>query len=344
MLKKMLAGAVKAGRTNGSHHDARIVELKDQMDRSAAQIAALEQRLAEVAHHAVNRDDVLELIRDSRLIPALENPIINEDTPFMAYSTCTASDFQHPRYLQLCRFMAGRPQWQRKQWEWIFILHHLIETGALREGARGLGFGVGREPLPAAFALSGAQVVATDAPLELGQSSGWVSGNQHAQSLDALRFHWVPDDIFQKNISFQHCDMTAIDPTLTNFDFVWSSCCFEHLGSLCAGLNFVRNSVEYCLKPGGVAVHTTEFNLSSDTDTIEEDPTTVIYRRRDLMEFSDEMRQRGHDVQPFRVGPNATALDFHVDLPPHVADAMHIRLRLAGYSCTSAGLVIRRGD
>jgi len=40
----------------------------------------------------------------------------------------------------------------RKMWEWLFICESLAERGMLRPGRRGLGFGVGREPLVALFA------------------------------------------------------------------------------------------------------------------------------------------------------------------------------------------------
>ena len=36
----------------------------------------------------------------------------------------------------------------RKQWEWFYIAQALEESGVVRPGARGLGFGVGNEPLP----------------------------------------------------------------------------------------------------------------------------------------------------------------------------------------------------
>ncbi|MET0372540.1 MAG: class I SAM-dependent methyltransferase [Sphingobium sp.] len=313
-----------------------IVELNNRIDQLIARVAQLEAA-------GLGREGVQQLIQHSMLVPALDVPAFPADAPFMAFTTCAAADFQHPRYFQLCKFMDGRPQWHRKQWEWVFILHHLFDSGALKEGARGLGFGVGREPLPAAFALAGATVVATDAPTDLSISSGWMSSSQHSASLEELRFHWIPDEIFKQRISFQSADMTNIDPQLSDFDFVWSSCCFEHLGSLRAGLDFVRNSVETCLKPGGIAVHTTEFNLSSNDETVEESDDTVIYRRCDLEEFAEEMRERGHEVYPIIVGPQAHGLDFHVDIPPFLPDVAHLRLRLGGYSCTSAGIVIRRG-
>ncbi|MDQ1416252.1 MAG: hypothetical protein QOF81_1865, partial [Acidimicrobiaceae bacterium] len=52
----------------------------------------------------------------------------------------------------------------RKQWEYTAICRALETAGMLQPGRRGLGFGVGREPLVAAFAVRGVEVVATDLP------------------------------------------------------------------------------------------------------------------------------------------------------------------------------------
>ena len=54
---------------------------------------------------------------------------------------------------------------------------------------------------------------------------------------------------------------------------------FEHIGDLEAGLSFVLASTAL-LRPGGFAIHTTEFNVSSDEATLS-DGGNVIYRRQD---------------------------------------------------------------
>jgi hypothetical protein len=113
------------------------------------------------------------------------------------------------------------------------------------------------------------------------------------------------------------------------------------LGSLQAGMDFVINSVEKTLKIGGIACHTTEFNLSSNDATIESGPT-VVYRKRDMEALVQELRARGHEVDEFRIAPDAHPLDFYVDVPPHWKGP-HLRLRLMEHTVTSAGLVIRRG-
>src|SRR5271154_3493238 len=63
----------------------------------------------------------------------------------------------------------------RKMWEWLFIAEALRERGMLATGGRGVGFGVGQEPLVALFAAAGCDVVATDQPLESAVASGWTA-------------------------------------------------------------------------------------------------------------------------------------------------------------------------
>lgn len=109
--------------------------------------------------------------------------------------------------------------------------------------------------------------------------------------------------------------------------------------SLQAGLDFLENSLK-TLRSGGLAVHTTEYNLSSDSETVEQGGT-VLYRHHDLAGLADKLRKQGHAVQPFVVGPFSSFLDNHVDVAPFLG-APHLRIRVASYVTTSAGLVIRK--
>jgi len=308
-----------------------VAELKLRID-------ALEERAA----LAMTRDTVKEMIRDSFHFPCLDHPTSAATDPFMVYSNCSMVDFSHPRYAQLCKLINDRPRWHRKQWEYIFILHHLLEANVFRPGMSGVGFGVGKEPLPSAFALLGASVLGTDAPSDIKERGGWEISQEHSASLDQMKFPWIRDDVFHERVSYGECDMNNIDPAIEGYDFTWSSCCLEHLGTLRKGLDFIKESVEKCLKVGGIAVHTTELNLSSEIQTVEASNETVLYRRGDLESFVAEMRERGHQADPIVVGPAAHSLDFHVDIPPYSQDP-HLRLKLAGYVTTSVGVVIRRG-
>ncbi|ATU94515.1 hypothetical protein BLM14_19545 (plasmid) [Phyllobacterium zundukense] len=214
--------------------------------------------------------------------------------------------------------------------------------GVVGEGRRALGFAVGQEPLPSAFAALGTQVVATDAPPDVGEEKGWRKSNEHASGLaETHKPDLIDWDSYQKLASAQACDMTNIDPTLTGFDLCWSCCSFEHLGDIEAGLRFVEESVERTLAPGGIAIHTTEFNLSSNDATIESG-ATVLYRLKDMVAFAERLRLRGHHVEAIKVAPDAHVLDFFVDTPPFEAP-VHLKLQLLGYTSTSVALIIRRG-
>lgn len=227
----------------------------------------------------------------------------------------------------------------RKLWEWCFIAEILRREGALAPGKRGLGFAVGHEPLVAQFAARGASILATDADPE--HATGWIDSNEHANSLEKLndRGQCPPAD-FERLVQYRSVDMTAFDPKeLGDFDFLWSSCAFEHLGSLEAGLRYVVNAMA-CLKPGGLAVHTTEFNVSSNDATVSEG-ATCLYRQKDIEALAADLRSHGHAITlDFNRG--ALPLDYHVDVPPYTHDP-HLKLHLFGHTTTSMGVVVRRG-
>ena len=151
--------------------------------------------------------------------------------------------------------------------------------------------------MPAVFAARGAHILASDLDLERATDSGWVATDQHADSLRALNDRGLCEQSeFDRLVEFGEIDMSDFDPLAFGvFDFVWSSCAFEHLGGIDAGLQFVINSVS-CLKPGGLAVHTTEFNVASNDSTVI-DGGTVIYRQRDLELLADDLRSQGHLVE-----------------------------------------------
>jgi 2-polyprenyl-3-methyl-5-hydroxy-6-metoxy-1,4-benzoquinol methylase len=253
---------------------------------------------------------------------------------------CSGGQFADPAYGEICELFRAKPALHRKQWEFVWILACMRKAGLLRPGARALGFGVGREPLPAVMAAHGVEVTATDAPTDVVQTAGWSSTNQHSASRDELfRPDILDREAFDRLVSFRPVDMNAIDADLRGYDVCWSSCCFEHLGSIQHGLDFVENSLE-TLKPGGFALHTTEFNLASDTDTFES-PGTSLFRRQDILSLASRLVEKGHEVWPLNFHPGLTELDEHIDLPPY--SLPHLKLSLQRYISTSIGIAVRRG-
>ncbi|HNY32828.1 MAG TPA: class I SAM-dependent methyltransferase [Fibrobacteria bacterium] len=227
----------------------------------------------------------------------------------------------------------------RKHWEWAFIAQALAERGKLRAGVEGMGFAVGQEPLTSLFCARGCRILATDAQADLASGAGWVATGQHADSLAALNKLGLVDEATLKELaSFRVVDMRDIPPDLSPVDFLWSACAFEHLGNLEEGIRFVLRSFDL-LKPGGVAVHTTEYNMDSEWTTIG-CGSDSIFRRGDLERIAQEIRGKGGKVRlDFTEG--TLPGDLHVDRPPFRGD-VHLRLELFGYRCTSFGLILEK--
>jgi hypothetical protein len=143
--------------------------------------------------------------------------------------------------------------------------------------------------------------------------------------------------MFATLVSFRPVDMNDVPADLVDFDFTWSSCAMEHLGSLDAGLAFFERQLD-CLRPGGVGVHTTEFNVASDDETVETGHT-VLYRRRDLEALVYRMRKQGHHMRiTFALGDHPE--DLHVDMEPFTNT--HIRTSTGEFAHTSFGLAVRK--
>lgn len=237
-----------------------------------------------------------------------------------------------------------RPTYHRKNWEWAAVAQALAERDMLRPGRRGMGFAVGREPLTSLFAVRGASVVATDLAAEEGPTSDWSDTGQHAADLEAL--YWpaiVSREDFDARVSFMPQDMRNLRTEgLGSFDFIWSACSFEHLGSLEAGLQFVMNSTAL-LKPGGIAVHTTEFNLSSPERTLETG-NNVIYRVQDLTHLEARLRGIACAMEPLDAFGGSHPDDIEYDFEPYyLTGRQHIKLDLSGHVATSVLLIIRKG-
>src|SRR5204862_6154410 len=143
-----------------------------------------------------------------------------------------------------------------------------------------------------------------------------------------------PRATFEAQVEFRPLDMRDLSGLpRERFDFLWSSCALEHLGTLESGLEFVVRSTQL-LKAGGVAVHTTEYNVSSDDDTIT-NGHTVIYRRRDLERLDRELRRVGCGVAPFDFDAGTHAYDLEFDYPPYKEHGRkHLKLLLGDHVAT----------
>ncbi|MGJ7494379.1 class I SAM-dependent methyltransferase [Variovorax sp. RT4R15] len=293
----------------------------------------------------------------------VRNELDRRPMPAVTSTLCKQSDFSTEWYLRWKQIIADAApeldvsqaavwgkvwdgmegKWlHRKLWEWCAVAQALEERGMLEPRRTGIGFAVGQEPLPSLFAKRGVDLVASDFHGD-GAEPTWATTGQLGQSLDAI--HWpgvLSAAEFGARATYQNIDMRNLSALPRSaFDFSWSSCSFEHLGSLDAGLQFLVDSLE-CLKPGGIAVHTTEFNISSNDTTVEEG-SSVIYRRKDIESFEMRLRNLSCAIEALNFDAGSEQHDIAYDYPPYYTHGrQHLKLQLDGYISTSLLLIIRK--
>lgn len=253
---------------------------------------------------------------------------------------CKAKDTHTEWYRRWCSEIKEEPRFHRKQWEFAYILQALWERGCIGKGKKGLVFAVGMEPLPSLFANYGCDILATDIFPEKGIELGWTNANQLCFGMESLNTRCLCDQkSLEEHVAYRPVDMNHIPADLKNFDFNWSSCSFEHLGSIEKGIGFLMNQLK-TLKPGGWAVHTTEYNVSSDDHTLQTGGT-VVFRKKDIEKAVAELRNKGHFVEKLDFSLGEEPEDSQVDFIPH-NQKIHIKLQLDKYVVTSIGLIIRK--
>jgi len=264
---------------------------------------------------------------------------------------CRQEDIESHWLRHWCGQIGFVPMYHRKVWEDCYALQALHERGMLAPGRRGLGFAVGAEWLPSFMARRGVEVVATDLDAQDLRSRAWIAVDQHGGRVETIYKPGLIDiDTFNERVSLRAVDMNAIPEDLhQGFDFVWSVCSLEHCGSIEQGLRFVESAMR-CLRPGGVAVHTTEFNMNPEGPTIEAG-ATVLFQRRHIEALSARLAAAGHRMLPMDFGTGEGLLDQFVDLPPYpnatwplaIPEAPHLRLSIQGLVATSVGFIVEKG-
>lgn len=268
----------------------------------------------------------------------------------------TQSDMESPWFRYWCSQIQAAPIYHRKLWEFAFLLQALYEHGILQQGYEGVGFGCGQEPLASYFASKNMKVLVTDLAPEQVVGLGWAESGQHATSLEqAFHPNVVSREMFDSNVRHRYVDMNHIpDFDGKRFDFCWSVCAMEHVGSIKKGLDFVENSLRV-LRPGGIAIHTTEFNYLSERKTIDNWPT-VLFLKTHFEELAIRLAKSGHKMlgPDFEVGDGV--LDKFIDIPPYSPgegwlspeqwtdsnQAGHLKLAVDGFACTCFGIIIRK--
>jgi len=261
-------------------------------------------------------------------------------TPFLQRSSrVRAKDFSSDWLPSRLKEINEGVRMHRKLWEFAVIQQVYLET--IGSGGSAIGFGCGREPIPAWLANRACRVLATDLAVE--DAKDWTPSGQHSSAFADLPFEGICDEArLRELVNFAPVNMNEIPDHLLRgeFDFTWSCGSFEHIGGIEAGLQFFLQQMR-CLKPGGVAAHTTEFNFANDANTINA-LNLVLFRRRDLELLGQMLANQGDTMWPLDLTPGQLPADLHVDPYPYSGE-YHLSLIINDHVSTSVLLVARRG-
>lgn len=283
------------------------------------------------------------LYRDGKVDPVLEDRILP-----LTSRICRQDDFAEPWFRSWCKALHLEPILHRKIWEYAFVLQAMHENNVFRNDSRGIGFGCGEEPIASYLASRGVSITVTDLAPEKSDGLGWVGTGQHTSSLQQA---YYPDLIsladFEKRVELEYVDMNDIPASMSqNYDFCWSICALEHLGSIRKGLDFIINSMNV-LRPGGVAIHTTEFNLSNEA-TID-NWQTVLFQHKHFLLLADELKAMGYEMLSLNADAGNAFLDRFIDLPPYdwdeimkLKESAHLKVAIDGFPSTCVGIIVKK--
>jgi SAM-dependent methyltransferase len=172
---------------------------------------------------------------------------------------CDRRDWAHPDWrkaLEDLGYAADPARLHRKEWEFAQAVYGLRKLRRLSPDATALGLGSGTEPI--VFFLAGRlrAVVATD--LYAGDFSAHEADPRMLRDPEAF----APFSYHRERLHVRRMDATDIDYPADSFDIVFSLSSFEHFGSRRAQRRCLAE-VHRVLRPGGVAVLTTEIVLNA---------------------------------------------------------------------------------
>ncbi|WP_237213955.1 hypothetical protein [Falsiroseomonas oryziterrae] len=243
---------------------------------------------------------------------------------------CTRAQFDEPAFLEIATAMGFRPAVSRAQWEQVWAASVLATEGLIRAGRRVLLIESGSERLGALLASRDVLVTAT----------GSAASPRAAELRRTQLFY--PEVIriedFDRFVAFAQATPADISGLPGGFDACVSFGLPTRLGSTAAALDAFEASLAP-LRPGGIALHSFAFNLTSDTRSWEL-PNLVILRRSDIEALATRLHAAGHRLLPLNLHPGVHPEDEQVTTEVGAVHAL--RQRHGFLVATSFGLAIRK--
>lgn len=217
----------------------------------------------------------------------------------------TQQQIETSTFRKWCRVLGEEPRYHRRQWEFVYVMQALEENALLVRGSEGLAVGTSFGPTLEAVTGYGCRVSKI--------------GELHSNTASASS---SPDEE-------------------VGFDFAWD------VAALSGGLNHLGLeekifSMIRKVRPGGLALITTDFVLDCETAVLNEGADKWIPDQGWLEDFSKTLEEYGHR-QKINLCQGRGPVDQNIDRPPFSSDH-HLKLDVGGRVVTSLGMLIRVGE
>jgi SAM-dependent methyltransferase len=192
----------------------------------------------------------------------------------------------------------------RKDWEWALGIIAMRRFGKLNEKSTAIGVGSGTEPVPFYLANKVKHVYATDL---YGQNDGWKRAAPSDFPENPKKYATFPYK--EDALTVLRMDGTRLDFPSESFDIAFSFSSIEHFGGdrkNHSGALRSLKEIERVLKPGGLAVITTEYIIND-----KEHPE--FFNRRTIYSDLIDKLERLKLVEPIDLRITSKTLDTVID-------------------------------
>lgn len=241
-------------------------------------------------------------------------------------------------YSYRCADLAELRRQDRRQWERVFILQALLESGLAQPGSSGLGIYGTPDKIPSALATQRARIEILDDeslenPIEE-MNEGETSRNEET----ALARYYSPEIIdaksFARLVKLKDGRLADLGYEKRGcFDFIWSSCASQEK-NVGEALLFMHEAMHFVRK-GGVGVFTFDLVVSEIANA----PITdfgCYFRKEDVERIGND---ESIEMAPFNWCSGNESEDRRIGLG---AGGDFLRQLEDGYIVTSMGVILRR--
>src|SRR6188472_1939925 len=193
----------------------------------------------------------------------------------------------------------------RKDWEWALGIIAMRRFGKLNEKSTAIGIGSGTEPVPFYLSNKVKHVYATDL---YGQNDGWKRAAPSDFPENPKKY--TPFPYKEDALTVLRMDGTKLEFPSESFDIAFSFSSIEHFGGgdrkNHSGALRSLKEIERVLKPGGLAVITTEYIIND-----KEHPE--FFNRRTIYSDLIDKLERLKLVEPLDLRITSKTLDTVID-------------------------------